>query len=66
MYGIDLIFFINQKRKSFFAVSPQAKRAKLQEHKGSVEMVDQNIEDQNIMLEAEITDLKRKLEEFEK
>ena len=29
-------------------------------------MVDQNIEDQNIMLEAEIADLKRKLEEFEK
>ena len=66
MYAIDLISFIDQKGKSFFAVRSQAKRAKLEEHKGSIEMVDQSIEDQNIMLEAEIVDLKNKLEEYEK
>ena len=46
--------------KVILAVRPQAKRTKLEEHKGSVKMVDQSI-----MLEAEIADLKRKLEEFE-
>ena len=64
MYEIDLISFIDQKVKSFYVVRPQAKRAKLKEHKGSVEIVDQSIEDQSIMLEKEIADLKRKLEKF--
>ena len=66
LYVNDLISFIDQKWKSFFAVRSQAKRAKLEEHKGSIGMVDQNIEDQNIMLEAEIVELKRRLEEYQK
>ena len=66
MYVNDLISFIDQKGKSFYAVRSQAKRDKLEEYKGSIEMVDKNIEDQNIMLEAEIVELKRRLEEYEK
>ena len=58
MYQFDLTSLIDQKGKSFFAVRLQAK--------GSVEMMDSIIEDQNIMLEVERADLKRKLEEFEK
>ena len=65
MYINDLISFIDQIGKSFFVVRSQAKRAKLEELKGSIEMVNQNIEDQNIMLEAEIVELKRRLEEYE-
>ena len=56
---------LDQKGKSYYAVRSRTKRRKLEEEKGSIEMADHSIEDHNIMLEAEINNLKAQLEEYE-